>query len=144
MLKKTILITFCFVLLSFASACSFGPPPSCGDNVGGVADTTKFDQYFTNMALVNQATGNSGPEGDNGQQYALGDSLAITMDVKSEVSVRACIQPFNGQSSISLDETKTFTLGQGSFEMGSFQKGSYVIRVIVDNTLVKNFPFSVK
>jgi hypothetical protein len=143
MLRKTIIFAFCFVLLSFASACSFGPPPSCGDNVGGVADTTKFDQFFNTMNLVSLTTGNSGPEGDSGQQYSQGESLAINVDVKSEVAVRACIQPMGGGSSLTLDETITFSQGVGSFDLGSFSKGTYVIRVIVDNTLVKNFPFSV-
>ncbi len=143
MLTKVSIFAVCVTLLFSATGCSFGPPPSCGDTIGGTADTEKFDQYFNSMALVNQATGNAGPEGDSGQKYANNESLAIQLDVKSEVTVRACIQPMGGANSLTLDETKTFSPGQASFELGLFQKGTYVIRVIVDNTLVKNFPFSI-
>ena len=144
MFKKIFILALCTGILVAASGCVFGPPPNCGDTIGGVADTAKYDQYFNNMTLISQTSGNSGPEGENGQQYAINEALAIQLDVKSEVTVRACIQPFNGDNSLTLDENKTFSTGQGSFDLGSFQKGNYVIRVIVDNTLVKNFPFSVK
>jgi|WetSurMetagenome_2_1015567.scaffolds.fasta_scaffold126712_1 hypothetical protein len=142
-MKKALFFTIGFGLLISMAACSFGPPPDCGDTIGGVADTAKFDQFFNTMNLVSLTTGNSGPEGDSGQQYSQGESLAINIDVKSEVAVRACIQPMGGGSSLTLDETITFSQGVGSFDLGSFSKGTYVIRVIVDNTLVKNFPFSV-
>jgi hypothetical protein len=115
-----------------------------GDEIGGVADTVKFDEYFNTMALVNQATGNPGPDSDNGQQYAENETLVIQLEVKSEVTVQACIQPMGGGNSLPLDESKTFSAGQASFDLGSFQKGNYVIRVIVDNILVKNFPFNIQ
>jgi hypothetical protein len=51
------LVVTLFILILPLSACSFGPPPSCGDNNGGTANTSKFDQFFTNMQLVNEASG---------------------------------------------------------------------------------------
>lgn len=129
------------VLGLLIGACSFGPPPSCGEDIGGTADTAAFDKNFTSMALVNQSTGQSAREGENGMEFAQGDNLAIQLDAKSKVTVRACIQPRSGGNAISFDETQTFSQGQGAFAVGAFEPGAYVIRVIVDNTLVKNFPF---
>jgi hypothetical protein len=125
------------------SACAFGPPPSCGDNLGGTADTTKFDQYFTSMQLVDEADGQPGPEGENGAQFGSGDALAIQADAKSEVELRACIQP-RGPGDIAFDNTQTMPAGQGTFSVGTFEAGPYVIRVIVEGVLVKNFPFEIK
>jgi hypothetical protein len=139
--KVKLLVTI-LVLGLILSACSFGPPASCGDDIGGVADTAKFDQYFTNMALVNQ-NGDSGTEGENGMEFASTDTLDLRADSNSDVAVRACIQNFNGKP-ISFDQTQTFTQGASGFSLGSFQSGNYVVRVIVDGTLVKNFPYSIK
>jgi len=131
------------IVLSFVlTSCSFGPPASCGDNIGGTADTTKFDQYFTTMALVNQ-DGETGSSGDNGMEFTAADILELRADTLSDVDVRACVQNFNGQP-IAFDQTSQFTSGASGVSLGSFEQGSYVIRVIVDDTLVKNFPFSIK
>jgi hypothetical protein len=126
------------------TACSFGPPPSCGDNIGGTADTTKFDQYFNGMSLVYENSGQPGQDGDNGMQFTQGEPLVIQVDSKSEVNLRACIQPMSGAKEVTLDETQSFSQGQGSFSIGTLKAGTYVIRVIVDDTLVKNFPFVLK
>ncbi len=144
-MKKLTVLAALFVIAAAILACgSFGPPPSCGDNIGGTADTAKFDQYFTSMMLVSQASGQPGPEGENGAQFSAGDPLVILMDSKSDVAVRACIQPMSGGDSISFDQTQNFTQGAGTFTIGAFEQGVYVIRVIVDGILVKNFPFAVK
>ncbi len=133
-----------FVSATFLAACSFGPPPSCGDDIGGTADSGKFDQTFTAMSLVSEATGEAGPEGESGAQFASGESLAIQIESKTDVEVRACVQPLSGTKEIPLDQTQTFSQGTSSFGIGSFDPGTYVIRVIVDGTLVKNFPFAVR
>jgi len=141
-LKLLVMIILLGLLLSACSLGSFGPPETCGDNIGGSADTAKYDQYFTNMALVNQ-NGESGMEGENGMEFASTDSLDLRADSNSDIAVRACIQDFNGRP-IPFDETRTFTQGSSGISLGSFQSGSYVVRVIVEDTLVKNFPFSIK
>jgi len=142
MMPTTVKWGSAFVLLSLlAAGCSFGPPPSCGDDIGGIADTALFDQHFNSMLLVSQTTGEAGPEGDNGVQFAQGDPLVIQVDAKSEVAVRACVQPFSGQDEIPFDQTQTLSPGPGEFPIGPYSAGGYVVRVIVDNTLVKNFSF---
>lgn len=141
--KVKILVVLLLLGLVVLACGSFGPLPSCSGDVGGTADTVKFDQYFTSVQLVSQESGQPGPEGENGEQYSVGDSLVIQVESKSEVAVRACIQP-RGPGEITFDRTQTLPSREGTFPVGTFEPGNYVIRVIVDNTLVKNFPFTVK
>jgi hypothetical protein len=120
------------LLLTGCSLGSFGPPASCGDNIGGTADVVRFDQYFTRMVLVNQ-NGEAGPEGENGMEFTSTDTLELRANSNSVIAVRACIQNFNGRP-IAFDGTQTFTQGSSGFSLGSFQSGNYVVRVIVDGT----------
>ncbi len=126
------------------TACSFGPPPSCGEGIGGTADQEQFATHFEEMSLVSQTTGEPGTEGDQGAQFAQGDPLAIVAAARSEVTVRACVQPLSGGGEIALDATQTLAEGTGEISLGTFEPGTYVVRVIVDGTLVKNFPFVVE
>jgi hypothetical protein len=139
---KTLAILFFLVIT--AGACSFGPPSSCGEDIGGTADTALFDQYFTNMDLIDQTTGLPGQAGEDGVEFARGTVLTIQVESKTGVAVRACIQPRSGGGTTTFDQTSTLLQGQDAFDIGTIEPGSYVIRVIVDNTLVKNFPFVVK
>ncbi len=139
--SRFIPLMICMVL---AACSSFGPPESCGENIGGTADQTKFAQFFTSMQLINQTTGVPGLEGENGAQFAPNDSLVIQVETLSDIPVRVCIQHMGGDNKISFDQTNTLSQGQADFSIGPFELGNYVIRVIVDNTLVKNFPFEIK
>jgi len=129
------------LLSLLAAGCSFGPPPSCGDEIGGIADASLFDEHFNRMLLVSQTSGQPGPDGDNGVMFAQDEPLVIQTDAKFEVAIRACVQPTSGQDEIPFDQTQTLPLGPGEFPIGTYSAGQYVVRVIVDNTLVKNFSF---
>ena len=142
--SKTITSILVLLCLSISTSCNFGPPPSCGENIGGTANNEVFSQYFTDMALLDQTTGQSGTSGENGLEFQKGNKLEIQYVAISEVTLRACIQPLGGGSTIAFDQSKDLSVGQGQFTLVSFQSGNYVIRVIVNNTLVKNFPFSIK
>lgn len=136
-----------FAVLSFLlvlAACTFGPPPSCGDNIGGTANTAKFDQFFTAMSLINQATGQPGGQGESGVEFDANAVLVIQVNGKAEAAVRACVQPMGGGGALAFNNTKTLSKGEAGFEIGKFKPGNYVIRVIVEDTLVKNFPFVIK
>ncbi len=126
------------------SACSFGPPPSCGDAVGGTADTAAFDRYFSEITLINETTGVAAAGGDEGAQVSSADPLALEVVAKSQVALRACIQPLTGGKALAFDQTQTLAAGKGSMALGTFKPGSYVIRAIVEGTLVRNFPFTAK
>lgn len=139
--SRTKILVGLLVVTIVVSACSFGPPPSCGENIGGTADEAKFDEHFSSMSLVSQSIGQPGPEGDNGLEFSRADTLLMQVESRTDVELRACVQPRGGGGRIPFDQTQTFSQGQGTFNIGSFEPGAYVIRVIVDGTLVKNFPF---
>lgn len=141
MKKWLILIPVMILGLSVLACGSISPPETCGDEIGGVADETLFGQYFESMELVNANTWQPGIEGENGTEFAEGESLLIMFDARTEVQVRACIQHTVGGGEIAFDETVSFPVGSNEFQIGSFAPGTYVIRIIVENTLVKNFPF---
>lgn len=125
-----------------ALACgSFAPPESCGETIGGTADEAAFAQYFESMELLNQATGQPGSQGEEGMEFASSDALVIRVVSKSEVLVRACIQSRSGGGKIPFDQSMTLPSGEGFFPIGTVPPGTYVVRVIVDDTLVKNLPF---
>ncbi len=132
------------LLIVTATACTSGPPPSCGEDIGGVADPATFDQYFGAMGLVNRTTGQPGPDGEQGSQFAQADPLAIEADVRAAVEVRACVQPLSGGGELAFDGTRMLGPGSGQVELGAFSPGAYVVRVIVGGTLVKNLPFEVQ
>jgi len=137
-----VLAVFAFLFLAQAG-CRFGPPASCGDTIGGVADETLFGQYFESMELVSANTWQPGTPGEQGMDFPVDEPLLIMFDTKAEVTIRACIQ-VPGRGDLAFNETVTFAEGSNEFNMGAFDKGGYIIRVIVDETLVKNFPFSIK
>jgi hypothetical protein len=133
----------CITLMLGLTACgSFSPPESCG--VGGTADEAKFAQHFRWMEIVNEATGSPGePAQEGGSQFTSSNRLTITTDSTNEVSLRACIAERKGGGEITFDKTHDLAAGSGSIPLGSFEPGSYVVRVIVDGILVRNLPFSI-
>ncbi|MBM3153429.1 MAG: hypothetical protein FJZ96_14700 [Chloroflexi bacterium] len=133
-----------FLILSALACGSFSPPEDCGEGIGGTADEALFSQYFESMELVRASDWQPGTPGENGVEFAEGENLLVMFDVKSGVEVRACIQNTQGGGQLAFDQTSSFSEGSSEFPVGSFDPGAYVIRVIVDGALVKNFPFTVK
>jgi len=133
------------LLLTTLACGSFAPPASCGDNIGGTADEAAFAQYFISMQLVDEATGVAGPP-DSESQATFGpdETIAISYSTVGEGSVRACVQERAGGGGIPLDETFSFVHGEGSFSLGSFPDGTYVVRAILADTLVRNLTFTVR
>ena len=142
--SRIITIIVAVLFLSFSTSCNFGPPPSCGENIGGVANNEVFSTYFSDMVLIDQSTGQTGTSGENGLEFQKSSKLGIQYEAISEVTLRACIQPMGGSSTIAFDQSKALSTGQGQFELDAFESGNYVIRVIVGDTLIKNFPFTMK
>jgi len=137
-------VVVCIALLLGITACgSFSPPESCG--AGGTADEAAFAQLFISMEIVNQATGSPGePDPEGGYQFSSSDSLTLTTDSFTDTSLRACIEERRGGGKIVFDQNQTVSQGTMSMSLGSFEPGSYVMRVIVDGVLVRNLPFSIK
>lgn len=142
--RKIQLLTVLLILGISVTACiHIGPPESCGDTIGGTADEVLFACRFERMALVNATSGEPGEKGEYGERYTLGDTLDLRADSYSEVAVRICIQNTSA-GPIAYDQTLTFPEGSGGVTLGSFEPGNYVIRVIVDGILVRNFPFEIR
>lgn len=95
------------------------------------------------MQLVNQATGQPGVSSDQGEAYAPADVLAINVDAKNAVTLRACVQFISGRQ-IAFDQSPSLSAGQNEILLGSFAAGDYVVRVILDGVLVKNFAFVIQ
>lgn len=142
--KHRNVFALCIVVALAASACgSFKPPEDCG--VGGTADEAKFARHFAQMELVNKATGQPGEESaEDGVQFSATDVVAIRAESLGTTSVRACVQERKGGGKIALDVTVTAEEGERLLPLGLFPEGSYVVRVIVDGTLVKNLTFVVQ
>jgi hypothetical protein len=133
------------VMLVSVLACGpFSPPESCGD-IGGTADEGLFNQYFVSMALLDTAIGSPGGISSEGEiQFTPADELEIAFESKIDVSIHACLQERKGGGKVLFNEIGSFSPGEDSFILGTYSKGSYVVRVIVDDTLVKNLPFQIE
>jgi hypothetical protein len=143
MKKWIVILPVLLLVLSILACGSASPPESCGADIGGIANETLFGDNFASMDLVNANTWQPGASGDNGTQFAK-EPLLIMFDARKNVDIRACIQNTQGGGKIAFDETSSFKKGSNEFQLGDFEPGSYVIRVIVDGVLVKNFPFEIK
>lgn len=125
-----------------ALACgSFAPPESCPSTS---FDTEAFATYFTDMRLVNAATGLPGEvdaANDQGQRYSTEDELALVVDSLGEVEVTICITERKGGGQIVYNQTHTLPQGQSTLPLMAFDSDPYVIRVIVNEVLVKNLTF---
>ena len=146
MIKKlTLILVFVSVLANMLACGSFAPPQSCGEGIGGTADEALFAEYFSDMQLVIEGTDEVPPPGsESGALVSTGDSLTVKMQVLKTATVRACVQERAGGGGIPADETRTVQPGEAYLPLGEFEKGSYVARIIVDGTLVKNLTFEVK
>jgi len=134
-----------FLLLTVLACGSVAPPESCGDNIGGTPDEAVFAQHFTAMELVNEATGFAGPPDSESQAtFGPAETIAISYSAVGEGSLRACVQERAGGGGIPFDQTSSFVEGEGSLTLGSFPAGTYVIRAIVADALVRNLTFTVR
>ena len=95
------------------------------------------------MDLVDAVTWQPGTSGENGTVFSNDEDLLIMFDAAENVEIRACIQQTVGAGQIAFDQTNAFQSGSNEFALGNFDPGTYVIRVIVDGILVRNFPFQV-
>jgi hypothetical protein len=147
MMKRKILYV-AFLAAAFAlpmlGCGSFAPPKSCGEGIGGTADEALFAQHFSSMELIREATGIPPVEMGGEKVVSPDDPLAIKVQALSSTEVRVCVQERVGGGGIPLDKTFAVEQGESVLSLGGFSAGSYVVRVIVDGTLVRNLPFEAK
>jgi hypothetical protein len=136
----SLVLVVSMLALSVASCGSFAPPESCIDT--GTADEGAFTAQFNSMQIVNAATGEPGePHPDSGFMFSTEDQLAVVVDSLGEAEVRFCVTQRRGGGQIVYDETHTVQEGENTITLTTFDSDPYVIRVIVDNVLVRNLTF---
>lgn len=97
------------------------------------------------MKLVVAGTNAVPPAGvDASAQYAAAETVGVQADAKSVTIVRACVVQNTTGGKIQLDRMMTFASGMSTFTLDDFPIGTYVVRVGVDDVLVKNLTFEVK
>ena len=125
-----------------ALACgSFAPPESCA-NAG--FDEEAFDTFFNSIQIVYAGTGEPGElaEGDDrGLRFSTDDQLAVLVDSKGETEVTICVEQRKGGGQIVYNQTLTVQGGESTVPLTAFDSDPYVIRVIVNEMLVKSLTF---
>lgn len=143
--RRTITLGFLAALVTSVACGSLGPPASCGENIGGSPDPSTFAQHFASMKLVNADTGVAGPpDSESEASFGQGETLAIQYSAVSPGSLRACVQERTGGGGIPFDQTHAFASGDGTMSLRSFGPGTYVVRAIVGDMLVRNLTFTIK
>lgn len=133
-----------FLLSSLLASCAqFSPPESCG--AGGTANEEMFNQYLTEMLLYDEIRGGSPLiNTEAGPTFFAGNPVSIQTDSLKSVDIRFCVEQRKGGGEIRFDEMRIIPEGADIISLGQFEPGSYVIRVILDDVLVRNLPFVVE
>ena len=93
---------------------------------------------------MNTETGQPAQRNDEGaDKFSVDDSVTFQVDSFTGVTVKVCVEERRGGGDIAFDQTIDINAGERDLEIGAFEVGSYVGRVIVDGVLVKNLPFEV-
>lgn len=128
--------------LALAAACgSLKPPEDCAVP-GGVADEAVFAQHFSQMAVVIEGQDASPPVEE--PAFDPNDTLEVVATSVVDTATNLCLQERKGGGQIRYDETPILYAGENRASLGSFGKGDYVLRVIVDDVLVRNLTFTVR
>ncbi len=146
-LKRAIGATSIFIVLFLMSlACgSLSTLEDCGEGIDGTADEALFGQNFSFMNLVDAETGERGEDGgEDGRLFDADDSLKISFESKSNVTMRICVQERKGGGKVVLNRSVDYFTGEGGFVLGTFPSGNYIVRVIMGDVLVKNLPFTIE
>ncbi len=136
-----LLLVFSALGLAALACGSFAPPESC---TNADFDEEAFARYFNDMQIVYAATGEPGEtaEGDDrGPGFSTDDQLAVLVDSLGEIDVTICIEQRKGGGQIVYNQTHTVQEGETTLPLMAFDSDPYVIRVIVNDVLVKNLTF---
>ncbi len=118
------------------------PPESCG--AGGTADRGKFNQLFRDMLLVYDPTGEFPLMQTEGEpHFSENSAIGVQVDSLQSLDVRFCVEERRGGGEIIFDEVMSMSEGAARVSIGPFGSGSYVVRVILDEVLLINMPFTV-
>jgi len=129
------------LVLLFAVSCDVGPPRECDVEISDSADEELFSQYFSNMSLADEKGFEGIPHDEYGVVFDPSIPLVVSFNALKSGSIKFCVQSRSGSKFIPATRDAIFEAGSSSITISNFMDGSYVIRVIVEDTLVKNFSF---
>lgn len=134
-------ISLFLLMLIFIAGCDLGQPRDCEVNTGNTVDEELFSTYFSSMRLMDE-TGFEGVSHDEDEAiFAPASPLSISFDAIKDGSIVLCIQSRTGSKFTPATLHETFEAGSSTINISNYMNGSYVVRVIVEDTLVKNLPF---
>ena len=136
------LFTVLFVALfglAIGACGAISPPESC-THTG--FDEATFSEFFTDMYLINTATGEPGErDPEQGDRYATDDQIAVWIESLEDVEVQFCIEQRKGGGQIVYNQAHSISQGESTVALPTFESDPYVIRVIVGEVLVRNLTF---
>jgi hypothetical protein len=144
MSKRLILPLGILGIFSLCTSCGpFSPPETCG--VGGTANSETFDQLFEDMVLFDETVGGS-PRIDTeaGPTFSSTVPVSVQVDSFQPTEIRFCVEQRKGGGVINFDDTKLVSKGESVISLREFETGSYVLRVIHEQILIRNLLFVVE
>lgn len=128
--------------LVFVACGSFGPPESCP--VAGAANQDAFDQNFTRMVVVKEGDPIPDTGGESDLTFSSGDRLELVAVTKGNVEALVCVGPRKAGVKITFNKAIPLTEGTNRVALESYVVNPYVVRISVNNVLVKNITFETK
>ena len=137
-------LTTMLLLSSLLASCNqFKPPESCG--AGGTANKETFNQFFVDMLLYDETMGGAPRiQTEVGPTFLQDTTVSVQAESFMSVEIRFCVEERRGGGKISFDEVRMLSEGVNTISLEIFESGSYVVRIITEDTLIKNLPFVVE
>ena len=138
--------TLTFVIFSVAcNSGGIGPisaPEECSFVSGGSADETLFSEHFDRMVIVTKAAEIPESGGEHDLVFTTVDELELVLVSLSATQLQVCTSERKGGGKVVFSEIFSLTEGENRLDLGSFNRNPYVVRVAVNNELVRNLTFS--
>ena len=133
-----------FILSSILLSCGpLSPPESCG--AGGTANKETFNQFFVDILLYDETMGGAPRiQTEVGPTFLQDTTVSVQAESITSVEIRFCVEERRGGGEISFDEVRMLSEGVNTISLDIFESGSYVVRVITEDILIKNLPFVVE
>ena len=134
----------------FTAGCSSGgigpisAPEECSFVTGGSADEAFFSEHFSRIVIVSK--GEEIPEsgGEHDLVFNTEDELELVVVSKDDTQLQVCISERKGGGRVVLSESFSLVEGENRLDLGSLARNPYVVRIGVNDTLVRNLTFSIQ
>lgn len=134
-------LTLLVVSVLVGAAC--GGPTEQAKDCGGAADPAAFAQHFSQMGFLGGSPASPGAEAE--LFFSPSESVVVAAVALRETSTRFCAQERSRLGTVIFDQTRTLPAGESRTDLGKVSKsGSYVVRISVGETTVRNLTFAVR